>query len=87
MFRTNDNKMTNGFSLAPSFIASAFIHVVVLALASSLMTHQRNLSTQDFISVRLLQEPPDEKPPKRSEPPIAKRETPTPAAKTKRQPR
>ena len=53
--------MTEELRFAPSFIASTFIHLVALVLASTLMTHQRNYRDQKMVAVRLLEVPSEEK--------------------------
>jgi hypothetical protein len=46
--------MTKEFSLAPSFVASALIHLVVLALASTVIGQRFNPNEQNSIWVALL---------------------------------
>ena len=69
--------MTEELRLAPSFLASAFIHLVALLLASTLVTHQRIYLEQDFVSVRLLDVPPEERPTQQREQRLTKRESAT----------
>jgi len=69
--------MTEELRLAPSFLASAFMHLVALLLVSTLVTHQRIYLEQDFVSVRLLDVPPEEKPTQQREQWLTKRESAT----------
>jgi protein TonB len=52
---TRVEKMTNRFSLAPSFVASALIHLVVLALASTVIGQRSHPNERNSISVALLE--------------------------------
>lgn len=69
------NRTPKELRLAPSFIASTFIHIVALLLASTLMTHQPKYFGQDFVPVRLLEVPPEERaiPQRKRETPIEAR--------------
>jgi TonB family protein len=53
--------MTKAFSLAPSFVASALIHLVVLALASTVIGQRFHPTEQNSISVALLEPAQEEK--------------------------
>src|SRR6266545_6637603 len=54
-------KMTKEFSLAPSFVASALVHLVVLALASTLIGQRSHPNERNSISVALLEPAEEEK--------------------------
>jgi periplasmic protein TonB len=53
--------MGKEFSLAPSFVASALIHLVVLALASTVIGQRSHPNERNSISVALLEPAPEEK--------------------------
>jgi TonB family protein len=53
--------MTKEFSLAPSFIASALVHLAVLALAATLIGQRSRLYERNLISVALLEPSQQEK--------------------------
>jgi TonB family protein len=53
--------MTKEFSLAPSFVASALIHLVVLALASTVIGQRSHPNERNSISVALLEPAQEEK--------------------------
>ncbi len=53
--------MTKEFSLAPSFVASALVHLVVLALASTLIGQRSHPNERNSISVALLEPAEEEK--------------------------
>jgi protein TonB len=53
--------MTKEFSLAPSFVASALVHLVVLALASTLIGQRSHPKERNSISVALLEPAEEEK--------------------------
>jgi protein TonB len=53
--------MAKEFSLAPSFVASALIHLVVLALASTVIGQRSHPNEQNSISVALLEPAQEEK--------------------------
>jgi hypothetical protein len=46
--------MTKEFLLAPSFVASALVHLVVLALASTLIVQRSHPNERNSISVALV---------------------------------
>jgi protein TonB len=53
--------MTKEFSLAPSFVASALIHLVVLALASTIIGQRSHPNERNLISVALWEPTQEEK--------------------------
>jgi protein TonB len=53
--------MTKEFLLAPSFVASALVHLVVLALASTLIVQRSHPNERNSISVALLEPAEEEK--------------------------
>jgi TonB family protein len=58
---TRVEKMATKFSLAPSFVASALIHLVVLALASIVVGQRFNPNERNLIPVALLEPAQEEK--------------------------
>jgi periplasmic protein TonB len=53
--------MAKDFSLAPSFVASALVHLVVLALASTIIAQRSHSNERNLISVALLEPTQEEK--------------------------
>src|SRR6266545_220609 len=76
-------KMTKEFSLAPSFVASALVHLVVLALASTLIGQRSHPNERNSISVALLEpaEPAAARPERTTELPAASGLPPAPGTR------
>ena len=73
--------MVKAFPLAPSFVASTLIHLLAFLWASALFTHRISLSDQNFVPVKLLDPPREEKAaplPKEYKPVAEKKSPPQP---------